>query len=78
MAEQRTLASLDEIRALLRELPGPDLESGAAAAETNSWSGRRAPLRRSSSVSSKQTRPPMLCPNNENGWSSHPRSARAS
>ncbi len=33
MAEQRTFASLDEIRALLRELPGPDLETGAAAAE---------------------------------------------
>jgi nicotinate-nucleotide--dimethylbenzimidazole phosphoribosyltransferase len=33
MAEQRTFASLDEIRALLRELPGPDLEAGAAAAE---------------------------------------------
>ena len=33
MAEQRSFASLDEIRTLLRELPGPDLEAGAAAAE---------------------------------------------
>ncbi len=33
MAEQRTPASLDEIRALLGELPGPDLEARAAAAE---------------------------------------------
>lgn len=33
MAEQRTPSSLDEIRALLRALPGPDVEAGAAAAE---------------------------------------------
>jgi nicotinate-nucleotide--dimethylbenzimidazole phosphoribosyltransferase len=33
MAEQRSFASLDEVRVLLRELPGPDLEAGAAAAE---------------------------------------------
>ncbi|HEX9769931.1 MAG TPA: nicotinate-nucleotide--dimethylbenzimidazole phosphoribosyltransferase [Kiloniellales bacterium] len=33
MAEQRTPSSLDEIRALMRALPGPDLEAGAAAAE---------------------------------------------
>jgi nicotinate-nucleotide--dimethylbenzimidazole phosphoribosyltransferase len=33
MAEQRSFASLDEVRTLLRELPGPDLEAGTAAAE---------------------------------------------
>lgn len=33
MAEQRSFAGLDEVRALLGELPGPDLEAGAAAAE---------------------------------------------
>ena len=33
MAEQVTAASLDEIRALLRELPGPDLEAREAAAD---------------------------------------------
>lgn len=32
MAQQHTPASLDEIRGLLGELPGPDLEAGAAAA----------------------------------------------
>ena len=38
MAEQRTPGSLDEIRALLRALPGPDVDAGAAAA------GRQARL----------------------------------
>ncbi|MDX1576167.1 MAG: nicotinate-nucleotide--dimethylbenzimidazole phosphoribosyltransferase, partial [Kiloniellales bacterium] len=33
MADQRAPTSLDEIRALLRELPGPDAEAGRAAAE---------------------------------------------
>jgi nicotinate-nucleotide--dimethylbenzimidazole phosphoribosyltransferase len=32
MTEERPLATLDEIRALLRTLPGPDLEAGTAAA----------------------------------------------
>jgi len=32
MAQQQPPASLDEIRSLLSELPGPDLEAGAAAA----------------------------------------------
>jgi nicotinate-nucleotide--dimethylbenzimidazole phosphoribosyltransferase len=33
MAEQDLAPSLDEIRALLREFPGPDLEAGTAAAQ---------------------------------------------
>jgi nicotinate-nucleotide--dimethylbenzimidazole phosphoribosyltransferase len=33
MAEGDSIASLDEVRALLREFPGPDLEAGTAAAQ---------------------------------------------
>ena len=32
MSEDRPLANFDEVRALLRELPGPDREAAAAAA----------------------------------------------
>src|SRR5258708_35187891 len=32
MAEDKPLATLDEIRALIADLPGPDLEAGTAAA----------------------------------------------
>ncbi len=32
MAQDKPLATLDEMRALLRILPGPDLEAGRAAA----------------------------------------------
>ena len=35
MAEQVPFASLDEIRAILRDFPGPDLEAGTAAAESS-------------------------------------------
>ena len=39
MSEKTPLASFDEVRALLAELPGPDWTASAAAAVAASWSG---------------------------------------